>query len=83
MHTSRAGNWQHVAGVMAAAETAVVVLVLTEWRFAAPGGDIKGLALPKRVFPCATPAEVHEHRVALILTTTPHRTQSPFQRRLF
>ena len=27
---------------------------------AAPGGDIKGLALPKRVFPCATPAEVQD-----------------------
>ncbi len=22
------------------------------------GGDVKGLALPKRVFPCASPAEV-------------------------
>jgi PUA-like domain len=29
---------------------------------AAPGGDIKGLALPKRVFPCATPAEVQGYR---------------------
>lgn len=73
------GNWQHMAGICAAAR---IILVLIAFRSAAPGGDIKGLALPKRVFPCATPAEVHEHRVALILTTTPHRTQSAFQRRL-
>ncbi len=24
------------------------------------GGKVEGLALPKRVFPCATPAEVRE-----------------------